>query len=53
MSKRQKVTFENRNLEEAPAIQPEQDDLLKKISQADGAPELYGWVNSQELQPPK
>jgi hypothetical protein len=32
---------------------PEQDALLKKIAQADQATELYNWINSPELQPPK
>ena len=32
---------------------PEQDALLKKIAQADKATELYNWINSPELQPPK
>ena len=38
---------------EAMAPGPEQDVLLKKIAQADEATELYNWLNSPELQPPK
>ncbi|MCE3258154.1 MAG: hypothetical protein K0Q64_2237 [Nitrobacter vulgaris] len=38
---------------EALAPGPEQDELLKKIAQADKASNLYNWINSPELQPPK
>jgi hypothetical protein len=44
---------EVRERAEAMTPGPEQDALLKKIAQADEAPELYNWSNSLELQPPK
>jgi hypothetical protein len=49
MSTRRKP-IEVREQEEATASPPEDDALLKKISEADGVPELYNWITSPELQ---
>ena len=44
---------EVRGRAETMAPGPDQDELLKKIAQADEAPELYNWIKSPELQPPR